>query len=138
MKSMRLIWKIIKLCKLDKIVYAFLIEFLVVSFLLWRIEPGITTFGEGLWYTFVACTSIGFGDIVPTTILGRILTIVVTLHEILIIGVIPGIVVNYYQEIVQMRVQETASTFIEKLEHLPDLSHEELQELSNKIKRMKR
>lgn len=42
-------------------------------------------------------TTIGFGDIVVVTTIGRILSVVLGLYGLFIIAIITSIVVNYYQ-----------------------------------------
>lgn len=133
----RLLWSIIKRSAADKIIGAFLVNYLVVSVLILMLEPSIESFGDALWYVFVASTSIGFGDFAATTLLGRLLTMYITIHEILMVAIISGIVVGYYMEVVQLREKESVTLFMDKLEHLPELSQEELQAISNKVKRLK-
>ena len=91
---------------------------------------------DGLWYTFVACTTIGFGDFVAVTLLGRILTVYIALNEILLVAILPGVVVSYYLEVIHRREKESVTMFLDKLEHLPELSQEELKEISEKIKKI--
>ena len=49
-------------------------------------------------------------------------------------AMVPGVVVSYYMEYLKAREKETISVFFEKLERLPELSEEELRQLSRKIK----
>lgn len=114
---------------------SFLIFYCISSIIVWLVEPDITTIGDGFWYCFVSATTIGFGDIYAITRIGRIVTILVSLYCIVVTAMIPGVVVSYYMEYLKLREKETISTFLEKLEHLPDLSEEELIELSERIKK---
>jgi voltage-gated potassium channel len=50
---------------------------------------------------------------------------------------IPAIVVSYYLEVVHRREKESISVILDKLEHLPEMSKEELQAISDKIKKIK-
>ena len=115
------------------IVYA--IFFSVVSVILFLIEPGMKNVGDGFWYTFVASATIGFGDLTAITAAGRVLTVIVSLYGIILAAMIPGVFVSYYTEYLKIREIETVSTFLEKLEHLPELTKDELVELSEKIKK---
>lgn len=73
---------------------------LIISFslILSFIEPDIKTFADGLWYCFAVVTTIGFGDIVAETFIGRILTIILGIYGVLIVAVLTSIIVNFYNE----------------------------------------
>lgn len=121
----------------DKIILSFIALNFVCSFILARIEPEINNIWKGLWYCFISFTTVGFGDVVVTTVLGKIITVIITLYGIVIVALITGVLVNYYQEINKIKAKESVETFLNKLEDLPNLSKEELQEISSKVKQRK-
>ena len=114
----------------------FIAFYVISSIVIYFVEPGINTIADAFWYTFVASSSIGFGDFYPVTHLGRIITVLFTIYEIVVAAMIPGVVVAYYSEFLKIHEKETISTFIEKLERLPELSKEELAEISERVKRI--
>ena len=67
-----------------------------------------------------------------------LITVVVVLYGIVTAAMVPGVALTYYLEYVKSKETETTSLFLEKLENLPDLSREELQQLSQKIKDIKK
>lgn len=136
MKRYRLLWSIVRRTHTDKLLYAFLVNFFVVALFITMVEPQITYYKDGLWYTFVACTTIGFGDFTAVTLLGRILTVYMAVNEILLVAIIPGVVVSYYLEVIHRREKESLTVFLDKLEHLPELSQEELREISERVKKL--
>lgn len=135
MKKFKILWKIIKLASLDKVIYGFIIFVLLNAFILDFVEPSIKDYSDAIWYSFVSFTTIGFGDFVATTFIGRISTMCLAFYGILIIGIIPGVIVSYYQEIMNIKKNNNISNFLTDLEKLPELSKEELTELSNKVKK---
>ena len=137
MKRLKLFWMVVKRTHMDKLVYVFVISLFIAAGIITAVEPEINSYGDGLWYTFVACTTIGFGDFAAVTTIGRILTVYMALHEILMVAVIPGVVVSYYLEVIHRRENEKLMGFLDTLEHLPDMSKEELAEISVKIKKIR-
>lgn len=133
----RLFWYIIKKCQAEKIFSGFIASILIVGLILLKIEPNINTYGDSIWYIFVASTSIGFGDLVVTTTLGRILTVYITIYEIAIVAVFSGVIVSHYMEVINRREKMTATVFMDKLEHISELSKEELLEIQNTVKKLK-
>ena len=135
MKALKRIGKLLNRTGAIKFFFAYLIILLISGFILSLIEPQVHGIFEGFYFTFVASSTIGFGDIVPVTVLGRIITIIVTLFGVLTVAMVPGVVVAYYTEYLKIKEKETVSTFLEKLERLPELSKEELTELSDRVKK---
>ena len=137
MNKAGLLWKVIKRLSFDKVLYGFIGWLLIASVIIMAAEPGITNFGDALWYTFVASTSIGFGDIVTVTFAGRLITVITTIYEIVIVAMFSGVVVSYYLEIVHRREQEELMRFMDKMEHLTELSPEELKQIEDKVRALK-
>ena len=134
MKALRRIGKLLVRTGTIKIFGAYVAVLIIGGIVMTFIEPQVHGVFEGFYYCFVASTTVGFGDIVPVTVIGRIITIVVTSVGILTVAMVPGVVVAYYTEYLKIREKETVSTFLEKLERLPELNKEELTELSDKVK----
>lgn len=103
MKRLRVLNHILRRTGAYHILTAFLIVFFLAALLLWMWEPEIERLGDSLWYCFVAMTTIGFGDIVVSTHLGRIITVVITVYGIFIVALVPGIVVSYYMELLKIK-----------------------------------
>ena len=55
------------------------------------IEPGsFNNFKNSLWWTIVTMTTVGYGDMAPTTELGRFLAVIIMLFGICLIAVVTG------------------------------------------------
>ena len=49
-----------------------------------------------------------------------------------------GVIVNYYMQLVELRQQESLAVIMDKLERLPELSRQELKQLSDQIRNAKK
>lgn len=136
MKRLHMLWMILKRIHADKILFTFIVNLFIVALLIDLAEPGIHTYSESLWYTYVSIATIGFGDIVAVTFIGRLLTVYISLHATLLVAIIPGIVVSYYLEVIHRREKESVTIFLDKLERLPELSKEELRQIADKVKKL--
>ena len=65
-------------------------------------------------------------------------SIFLSICSILIIAVVPGVITSYYVESTKLRADESSAKFLDDLEHLPELSKEELTKLSEKVKKFNR
>lgn len=135
MRGLRRIRKLLVRTGTIKIFFAYLITLFVGGVVLFFIEPQVNDIFEGFYFSFVASTTIGFGDIVPVTVVGRIIIILLTLQGLLTVAMVPGVVVAYYTEYLKIQEKETISTFLEKLENLPNMNKDELEALSERVKK---
>lgn len=75
---------------------AFIIAF---SFLFPMVESSITSYWDGMWYCFAIVTTIGFGDFAATSLLGRILSVILGIYGIVVVAILTSVIVNFYNEI---------------------------------------
>lgn len=133
-KRIHLLHRIMKTTHMYSLLIGFLIGFVLTAIILWLADPAIKILSESLWYCFVSCTTIGFGDVVASSVLGRILTAVLTLYGILLFSFIPGVLVNYFVEFNKIKAKNSVAKFLDKLERLDELTEEERKELALKIR----
>ena len=82
-----------------KAVLAFAVTYIIISSLIiFHIEPGFKDFFEALYWATVSLTTVGYGDIVPTTMFGRIVTMVSAIIGIAVIALPSGIVTAGYMK----------------------------------------
>lgn len=133
MKSLELFWIIMKRTYADKFLAGFLIYFLISCILILFLDPNIKTFGDALWFGFNVTTSIGLGDYTVTSAGARIVTALLGLYAALILSFVPGIMTTYYMERVKLDRNESITKFLYQLEHLDQLSNDELKQLSSQV-----
>ena len=137
MKRLRILKGVLKRTHADRLIGGFVAFFLLDAFLIMLAEPGITNYRDAVWYCYAVFSTAGFGDIVAQTFMGRALSILLTIYTILIVALVTGVIVAFYNDIVSMKYKASKAEVLDKLENLENLSKEELAELSDKIRRIK-
>lgn len=135
MRKSRIMWNVLKRTGADKLLYGYLVLLLLISFVIVLVEPDINTYFDGLWYCYNVLSTIGLGDTIAVTFVGKVLSIILSVYSILIIAVIPGVITSFYLEVIKLRTNESMEKFLYDLERLPELSEKELDEISEKVKK---
>ena len=133
-KVWRLLFMSFRMAGVDKFFYSFVVFFVVIAVVLRFAEPSITTFGDSLWYCFAVVTTVGFGDIAAVSHVGRILTLILSVFSVGAMAVFTAVITSFFLDLGKARAADSAKNFIDDLEHLPELSKEELEQLSSRVK----
>ena len=131
----RAIWPVIRAAGLVPWTIAFAILFVAASAVVSASEPAIGGFGNAAWLMFQVVTTIGLGDFTCVSPLGRAAAIVLSVYSVFFLALITGAVVSYCSERMNARRDASVAHFIDQLEHLPELSHEEIVDLSEKVRK---
>lgn len=59
-------------------------------------EPSIKSFEDALWWSIVTATTLGYGDITPYTLLGRIIAALLMFSGITFVGIYTGLITMYF------------------------------------------
>ncbi|MEZ5701607.1 MAG: potassium channel family protein [Burkholderiaceae bacterium] len=54
----------------------------------WALEPGIHSLQDGLWLAFTTAATVGYGDTVPQTHIGRVFAVVVVLLGLAVLSLV--------------------------------------------------
>ena len=91
--------KIVRKTYATEIILGLLLLIFAFSYVLEFCEEGIGSFPDALWYCFAIVTTIGFGDITASSIIGRLLSVVLGIYGIIVVALITSIIVNFYSEV---------------------------------------
>ena len=56
------------------------------------------SFGDALWWSIVTCTTVGYGDISPSTTVGRVVAVILMLFGIGLIGMLTGAITTFFTQ----------------------------------------
>jgi len=59
-------------------------------------NPGFKTFGDALWWAIVTLTTVGYGDIVPTSTAGRVDGVMIMVAGVAILGLLAGSLASFF------------------------------------------
>lgn len=86
---------------------------------------------QAMWWATITLTTVGYGDIVPITLVGKAISIVITILGVGIAALPAGILASGFTTEMQIRRDEFQAKVITLLSDDGKLSHEELHELEH-------
>ena len=95
------------------------------------------SFSDGLWWSFVTATTVGYGDISPSTIPGRIIATVLMLVGIGLIGSLTSTITTLFFQKHEQKSETSRDKLIrsiqDQLDNFDDLSDEDLKTICNTL-----
>jgi len=92
-------------------------------------------FADSIWWAFVTVTTVGYGDISPTTVIGRVMATILMLVGIGLIGALTSTITSYFfakgNSSIKNDVIETIKT---KLDNIEQLSDDEIDDICKILK----
>ena len=134
----RAVWPVIRAAGLVPWTAVFAVLYVAAIVIVVSVEPALNGIADSAWLMFQVVTTIGLGDFTCTTLVGRLVTIALSLYSVFFLALVTGAVVSYCSETMNARRDQSVAQFLDQLEHLPELSTDELEELSEKVKLLHR
>ena len=133
-KRLELLGRIFEYTGAYRLLCSFTLFVFIDAFLIWIFEPTIKSYGDALWYCYAVISTAGFGDVVVTAFIPKILSILLTVDSLLCLAIFTGVVVNYFNKMVELKNKDTLEAFLDQVERLPEMDEEELRVLSEKVR----
>ena len=134
MFRLRMIGKIIRQAGLGHITVVFFVLFFLCALGIKLTSPEVGTLGDSLWLCFQSMTTIGFGDLPTYRPACRAILVFLSLVSVFYLAVVTGVVVAYCNQLIQTQSKNIVVKLAYDLEHLDELSKDELREISHRAK----
>lgn len=96
------------------------------------------SYGDGIWWAFVTTTTVGYGDISPSTLYGRIVAMTLMLVGIGLLGTITSTLTSYFLKAGNSGVRSEALESIKsQLDRFDDLSPEDVEDICRILRALK-
>lgn len=90
-------------------------------------EPSIKSYNDGIWLAIVTVTTVGYGDMSPETLIGRIATVYLMFVGIGLVSMITGTIATYF---IKSKSNSNIKESIKKdIDNIENLSNDEIESL---------
>ena len=134
MKKLRILYSILTRTHTDKLLLSYVLFVFADALFIWMADPSVESYGDALWFCYAVLTTVGFGDITVVSTAAKLASLLLSVYSIFAIAILTGVTVNFVSQVIQIQQKDTLAHLIDKLEHLPELSKDELEDLSRKAK----
>ncbi|CAM3830820.1 potassium channel family protein [Kibdelosporangium persicum] len=100
-------------------------------------DAGIDSFGKALWWTLTTISTVGYGDVYPTTWEGRLVAASLMIGGIALLGVITGMIASWFLERIQQTEDTVNKTVRATVHQETDELHVELVTLREEVSRLR-
>ncbi|WP_255249826.1 potassium channel family protein [Bacillus sp. FJAT-45066] len=117
---------ILKTNSLDKVLIILVLVIFTTSIPIRYLEPSITTYTDAVWWAIVTATTVGYGDISPETIVGRLIAVFLMVFGIGLLGLVTSSVATYFLKNTEKEEDTTIIYLKSQLDRIEELSEQEI------------
>lgn len=119
---------------LFKLLFVVLMIYMAVStVLLYYLDSGFTSMGDALWFVIVTTTTVGYGDLTPTSITGKYLTVLTMVIGILFVAIFTAYLSAIYNEKTEALTRKTVQENAILIEENNQLLREQLYLINDRM-----
>ncbi len=128
------VYRILRINRFGTTLLAFLIVTLLSGIIASYIDPSIGPPWEGMWWAFQTITTVGYGDVVPHTIAGKIFACVLMMLGVGLLSIVAAnfsafLIGGSHQAKAAREVKDTLQTLSERFEDLEKANRKLIEEI---------
>lgn len=100
MRKLKIFNLVMKRTKAYKVLSGLVLFVLAAALIIMLVEPEINTYFDALWYCYAVISTIGFGDIIVTSVIAKVLSVLLTVYSLFVLAIATGVVVSFYNQTV--------------------------------------
>lgn len=117
--------------ELGRIIIGLILIFVILPIPLVWIEPQMPNYEDVMWWAVQTTTTVGYGDIVPVTNVGRFIGVILMFLGVGLIGILSSF-------LTRILISKRKLTFSDYMHHLEQFSIHEMEELESSISKTKK
>lgn len=129
----QVIGSFLKDTRLDEILAICILIIVGATLGLYLIDPGMNNLFDNLWFVVVSITTVGYGDITPNTIYGKIVSLILLIVGVFIFSAITGAISTYFMD----NLLKEGSYHIQELKEQLDITNNQLTKNEKEISELK-
>ena len=114
---------------LDEILGIFLMVIISFTLGLYLFDPSMNSLFDSLWFVLSTLTTVGYGDVLPNSMIGRAISVVLLIGGVLIFSAITGAMASYFNS----KLLNQGSTELKLIKDKLDANEKEFKELKEEI-----
>ena len=125
---------------LDEILAVLILRVIGSTLGLFLIDPSMNNLFDNLWFVVVSITTVGYGDITPTSTYGKILSLVLLIVGVFIFSAITGAISSYFMDSLLKEGSYHIYEMGKKMDEMNDQlskNEETIEDLKTEIKELK-
>jgi voltage-gated potassium channel len=97
---------------------------------LYLLDPSMNNLFDNLWFVVVSITTVGYGDITPTTIYGKVFSLILLILGVFVFSAITGAISSYFMD----NLLQEGTYHIHDLKEKVEKSESEMEKLNSQLK----
>ena len=114
---------------LDEILGILALTIITFTLSLYLFDPSMNSLFDSLWFVVSSLTTVGYGDVLPDSVIGKVISLILLIVGVLIFSAITAALASYFNKKLLNEGTEELKTIKDKL----DSNEKELKELKEEI-----